>query len=590
MTKDTIDLFMWGYQGHYRIGIQILIRDVFKELGLEVDAEVLVVGARAPDALKRNKVCIEPENQKWDLALFDGLLDLIESAYKDHSNQSMFYGDEASMRDKPEWMRRDSVRSSIARSLQTFDVTNTTTSFCGSPRRIDDYYVVTVIQIPNSSFAHFSALPDAPTTNSRQANGFRSLAHSAIQAVLKEATECLEKPDPGRSLRSNMRTAEEIIKIAAKDFLHTPGLAIENSYISTNLFDSINLISSLMYEGTKGIGRLVIANPSNKDIEYLAKFVRPVPFRDSRWVRKTLQMTRAGVGIIADSQNIHGLGKVKDSHDFAKQDIFAINFLDHYYWELACGKQVLLQSHYGIPKLPQEAFNKNAFLANFTRIFSKASDSDALRLWGLLNTQLNLSHGSMIVVAEDAEQESKRLEKQGTSITPTLLSEVLLKSASGIDGSILIDPFGICHTIGVILDGEANSECIPSRGSRYNSAVRYVGNEKIRRLAIVVSDDKTVNLIPPLRKLVSQKLLNAHVDAFEIATLDNYHVHRNWLDKHRFYINREQCDRLNTAIKRVEKLQENDKSMNIRISTNPFHPNLQMDKSYYLEEFERGTD
>ena len=54
MTKDTIDLFMWGYQGHYRIGIQILIRDVFKELGLEVDAEVLVVGARAPDALKRN--------------------------------------------------------------------------------------------------------------------------------------------------------------------------------------------------------------------------------------------------------------------------------------------------------------------------------------------------------------------------------------------------------------------------------------------------------------------------------------------------------------------------------------------------------
>ena len=84
--------------------------------------------------------------------------------------------------------------------------------------------------------------------------------------------------------------------------------------------------------------------------------------------------------------------------------------------------------------------------------------------------------------------------------------------------------------------------------------------------------------------------MNAHVDAFEIATLDNYHVHRNWLDKHRFYINREQCDRLNTAIKRVEKLQENDKSMSIRISTNPFHPNLQMDKSYYLEEFERGTD
>ena len=43
---------------------------------------------------------------------------------------------------------------------------------------------------------------------------------------------------PIKSIKIAAAHNKQIIKIAAKDFLHTPGLAIENSYISTNLFDS----------------------------------------------------------------------------------------------------------------------------------------------------------------------------------------------------------------------------------------------------------------------------------------------------------------------------------------------------------------
>ncbi|WP_367947654.1 hypothetical protein [Halomonas sp. PA5] len=50
MGGRVINLFMWGYQEHYRISLQILARDVLKALGAPTEAEVLLVGARSPNS------------------------------------------------------------------------------------------------------------------------------------------------------------------------------------------------------------------------------------------------------------------------------------------------------------------------------------------------------------------------------------------------------------------------------------------------------------------------------------------------------------------------------------------------------------
>jgi hypothetical protein len=578
MAGGVIYLFMWGYQASYRVHIQILARHVLGKLGAPVDAEVLLVGARRPNGKSANPVCVEPEDGKWHLSLFDGLLDSVESTYQNHHLKNMFYGDEPSMRDKPEWMRRDSVRTSVAKALEAFDTTYDVTSFCGEVRRIDDYYVTPVIQIPNATFVQFPSLPSKAIKNGRQGSGFRSLIHAAMRAVLHEATEELQNPDPGRFTYRSMRDAEEIVRIAAKDFLHTPGLSIERQYIHTDLFDALNLVSSLMYEGTKGIGQLILVDPENDAVEFLAKFVEPVPFREPRWVRKVLQMAMTGVGIIANSQHIYGLGQLKESHNPSLQDAFTVDFIDHYHWELRCGSQVLLRSHYAAPKLPQEPFDKTAFLANYARLFPLSSPQDGLHLWNLLLTQARQEHGSMIVVAEDAGSEARRLSKQGTNIVPTRLTESLLRSVSGIDGTILLDPAGFCHAIGIILDGEATDQCTPSRGSRYNSGVRYVQTGNPRRLAIVVSDDRTVDIIPRIRRLVSRSRIEQHIAAMEVATLDNYHDSRNWLDDHRFYVNAEQCARINRTIDRLDALPKEVGL--IYLGTERFEIHPEMDESY----------
>jgi hypothetical protein len=582
MAGRGINLFMWGYQDSYRIHIRSLARKVLKQLGAPAEAEVLLVGARKPESTNRNPVCVEPEDGKWPLVLFDGLLDAVESTYDNHEMQNMFYGDDASMRDKPEWMRRDSVRTSVGQALQAFDVAHDVTSLCGEVRRVGEFYVTAVVQIPNTTFAQFPPLPDRPTEGRRQGYGYRSLIHAAMYAVLHEATEELHNPDPGRFTHRSMRTAEEVIRVGAQDFLHTPGLSIERQYFHNDLFDWLNLVSSLMYEGAKGVGDLILVNPENECVEFLARFSDRVPFREPRWVRKVLQMATTGVGIIADSRHIYGLGKLKDSHDpHAAQDAFTAAFIDHYHWELRCGDQVLLRSHYGVPRLPQEPFDKVAFLANYARLFPTTSSKDGLHLWDLLLVQMRQDHGSMIVVAEDAVSEALRLGRQGTRIEPTRLTESLLESVSGIDGTILLAPDGVCHAVGIILDGEATDRCTPSRGSRYNSGIRYVQKGLARRLAIVVSDDRTVDIIPQIRRLVSRARIEQHVATFEAAALDNYHDSRNWLDDHRFYVNADQCNRINRAIARLDAAPKEVGLIYLR--TNQFEIHPEMDDSYLTD-------
>ena len=77
----------------------------------------------------------------------------------------------------------------------------------------------------------------------------------------------------------------------------------------------------------------------------------------------------------------------------------------------------------------------------------------------------------------------------------------MITRVTSIDGALLIDRSGICHAIGVILDGLASPKGTPSRGARFNSAIRYVESAKSANtevLAIVVSEDGSVDVLPDL--------------------------------------------------------------------------------------------
>ena len=210
-------------------------------------------------------------------------------------------------------------------------------------------------------------------------------------------------------------------------------------------------------------------------------------------------MASSDVALVVSEGRIYGLGRLRPDHDPTSLDAFTINFLDHYQWELRWGESALMYSRYREPRLPQEPISRERFLSNFLRVFPGAVQANGEHLWILFEMSAKMGHGTMLVIAEDAAAESARLSDQGTPIRPAQMTSELLERVSGIDGSILLDPTGVCHAIGVILDGEATSDCSPARGSRYNSALRYVRSHDKRRMAIVVSDDRTVDIVPLLR-------------------------------------------------------------------------------------------
>lgn len=191
------------------------------------------------------------------------------------------------------------------------------------------------------------------------------------------------------------------------------------------------------------------------------------------------------------------------------------------------------------------------------------------------------THGSMVIIAGDAASEADRLELQGTRIEPTPLTPELAARASEIDGTILVDPEGCCHAIGVILEGQANERCTPSRGARYNSGVWYVGEGGAARIALVVSDDRTLDVIPLLLPRVLREPIVGAIDALVAATSDNFHQPRNTLDKFRFYLSAEQCEIANAALNRIEA--EPQEVGEIRWIGNRFVPDPAMNESYFLD-------
>lgn len=583
MSRRTINLFMWGFQEHYTLLLELRVKDVFKQLGVDINPKVLLVGTLAVKSKNMHPICIEPENAEYSLKLFEGLLNKIETIVENHHLQDIFYSnDELGMREKPEVIMKDSIATAVRESLSTFDKDNNIRSFCNYAHRIDNYYIVPVIQIPESVFKQYTPLKEIETDDNdfHTFTGHRSFIHSCISTLLSEAIKELHYPNPGRSHLGKMRNADEIVRLAANAFMHTPGAAITKNYVHTDLLESFNLISSLLYEGIESNGQLILADSENKAIDFILRFKEPVKFRERRWVRKILQMATTDIALIANSDCIFGLGRLNADYDSSLQDVFIINFIDHYHWELQCDDQVMLRSHYGDPKLPQESISREHFISNYARLFTKSSYDDQKHIWKLFNIIINQKHGSMIVVATDAEAEAQRLKQQGTVIEPVLMTEELLSRVSDIDGTILIDPHCICYAIGVILDGTATNDCTPARGSRFNSGQRYVKADTASRLAIVISDDHTVDITPLLRLQIKSTDIELNISLLEKATLDNFHKPRSWIDDNRFYFNDEQCKRANLAIKRIDNLPRDD--FEIHFTIQHLSPDPLMDDSYII--------
>ena len=457
------------------------------------------------------------------------------------------------------------------------------TSFAGSARLVGDYHVVPIIQLPKAVLARYPQLKTGKAYF-RDYHPQASYLHACVYEVLAGAARELEYAEPGYGEFDGDRSNEEITRQAAVTFLKSPLLVtaregkMEEAFW-IDLFAILNAVSSHMYEHAPGVGRMLIVNPENPNVAFRLRFPKPISFRDTRWVRKLLQMASGENSLIVNGGGIWGLGTLT-RFDPEAEDTFWVDIIGHSQWNLRLDTNIIFQSKLGQPSVLVEAITKERFVDNFRRILPGTTDVKATRAWDHMQAAIREPGGSMIIYAVDAASEAERLSKQGMVVIPALLTNDLLASFSKIDGSILCGPDGVCHAIGVILDGAANENCLPSRGSRYNSAIRYVLASSPPRLAVVRSDDGELDVIPLLMPRIQRREFTDAIEALEKATKENYYKPRLYLDEHRFYALPEDCVRINAALERIAAFPQ--EVGEIRLGTEPFQPHPAMESEYFI--------
>jgi DNA integrity scanning protein DisA with diadenylate cyclase activity len=293
---------------------------------------------------------------------------------------------------------------------------------------------------------------------------------------------------------------------------------------------------------------------------------------------------------LTDGKFAWGLGVMKlDAYDISRIDIFYIRFLEHHIWEMCYGGHVLMRVEYGTPKLSRPLISEAQFLSTFHVLFSSVDVRVSKTYYDLALTACQQRHGTILIISEQASNEAHRLENQATLVEPFLLKEEILKTVTAIDGAVILDLHGMCHAIGVILDGIATENGKAGRGARYNSCIRYVDFAEERGipcLALIVSEDGTVELIPDLPRRISRMDYSKHVKILDEVLNTDFIVKEKisfmeWLDRHRFYHNKEISEKINLFVKIYNSKRKEQGYMGIIYSE--FMPNSKMTDRFFID-------
>ena len=171
-----------------------------------------------------------------------------------------------------------------------------------------------------------------------------------------------------------------------------------------------------------------------------------------------------------------------------------------------------------------------------------------------------------------------------------------VKGIIKIDGATLINTDGICYAIGVILDGMAvQDKGYPSRGSRYNSSIRYYYSQqsKCKLMVVIISDDGDVNIMPELPPQISKKIIQDIIGTVKqkveivqkggIIDTGDFNKLVSLVQELSMYFTKDECDLLNTSFAQLENNCEPKNAC--RIMFRNIIPNNDYDaKLYFIEE------
>jgi DNA integrity scanning protein DisA with diadenylate cyclase activity len=457
-------LLMWNYQSIFQRKAKSEAKGLFDKLDSNLNPNVILIGILFEDDKDSNPVYLEPQNCGYSPDSFLEVKDHVKRFVSLDKKKSLFFGDSVTKRERKLRLKRGLIKNAIQTILKREDEKREIVSFCSWPVVIQGYMVCTILQFDRKTFNSYYALKKNQVEDVVIATSFLD---AIVIEFLERCSKTLTKPGRGSGQAIIDSDHDELICKAGKNLMYTPAWAggkFEGLY---GLFNTCNIISSLRYEGREGTGNMLIAKRGHPNIETTIELSSPVRMRDYRAVRRLIE----------------------------SENLFLINFTENFIWELVHANNVMMLVKYGHPELPRMKIDKERFKVKVRQIFP-GIESDSIEILRTLFLEaIDQKRGTIVVVSTGAQEEATRILNQCTKIKPVKLTPEIMQRVTAIDGAVIIDTKGICYAVGVILDGLASKKGNPSRGARYNSAIRYVETSKYPCFAIVVSEDGSINFI-----------------------------------------------------------------------------------------------
>lgn len=579
-----IEQFMWAYQHHFRISAEIEAKRVLESIGFFGEPEIILVGFQVAGEHAYD-ICIEPEQGPYTPSELAGVVTRGEILYQEHPDHDIWYSDPHHHVDQHRTLR-DHTRGSALEEVLTAKPAGYGRSFFSSYSALVGDYEVHVILSVNS--AALARVPQLNTTRRNRIPITSSLVHACINGILSHARRTLYAPDAGHGIVVLGAGAPEIVRGATETLIRS------TMYCAGHWFSNaddllLNSISALPYEGRSGTGRLIFARQKHPAIEVYMQLQAPVDMRETRAVRKLLEASGPEGDLLSNGEEVYGLGIVGPTYDVTTETVFVVSVTNRGTWELLHDGEPLLAVRDGVAQLPASTLDTSYFDDLISRVLPGA---DVTALLPLAQAAREHRHGAMLVISSDAAGEAKRLAPQAWAIDPVPLSPALLTQLTDMDGAVLVDKLGQCHAIGVILDGQARGKGEPSRGSRFNNAIRYLDSDPPESIVVVYSADGSIDILPRLHPRVDRRrvelLVKDYVQACSASPprLEDQRNAWDTIKSLKFYLSANQCRQLNEARQHLnEWCRVNDY---LQIIEPDLMSDPQMNDSYWLPEPEEG--
>ncbi|MBS6024319.1 MAG: tetratricopeptide repeat protein [Paeniclostridium sordellii] len=216
-----------------------------------------------------------------------------------------------------------------------------------------------------------------------------------------------------------------------------------------------------------------------------------VEINDYKATRKIMEMADENLIIVSDGVYIYGISQM---NEMIENNATIVTVNGYYSISLKIDDKNI-DFKYGniinISKVNENTTDKA--IESIEILFTSLSDGQKEKIANVIEKIKQQEKGSMLIISNNAVYEADRLKYQSTLISPKEITDDIIKSISKIDGSVIIDENATCHAIGVIVDGVACKFGDKSRGARFNSAIKYISEQREKAVAIVVSEDKMID-------------------------------------------------------------------------------------------------